>query len=143
MRANTSSHVNFVTVHRVACSINFQQAKMNRSLFYGVFIMIYKFKSQAAADVIMLEISGDHILFLLGREPSPQGIITVEQIPAAIAALEKAFDVHLAETIHDDKPLLPQEDSENDGVTIFHRITPFLELLRTSAQEGKDVVWGV
>ena len=105
--------------------------------------MIYKFKSQAAADVIMLEVSGDHILFLLGREPSPQGIITVEQIPAAIAALEKAFDVHLAETIHDDKPLLPQEDCENDGVTIYHRITPFLELLRTSAQEGKDVVWGV
>ena len=32
--------------------------------------MLYKFKSQAAADVIMMQPHGDKVLAALGREPS-------------------------------------------------------------------------
>lgn len=58
--------------------------------------MVYKFKSQAAADVIMLQINAEQMLAIVGKTPSPQGIITVEQIPAAIAALEAAVLAHEA-----------------------------------------------
>jgi hypothetical protein len=52
--------------------------------------MLYKFKSKAAGDVIMLGANGDHVLRLLGREPVPRGIFEVDAMPALIAALQSA-----------------------------------------------------
>lgn len=105
--------------------------------------MIYKFKSQAAADVIMLQANGDQMLSIVGKEPSAQGIITVAQIPAAIAALEAAIEVHeAAEAKRREHPELVVE-VEGDSIMLRQRAAPFIDLLKTSAQAGKDVVWGV
>jgi Domain of unknown function (DUF1840) len=105
--------------------------------------MIYKFKSQAAADVIMLKLNGDQMLAIIGKDPSPQGVITVAQIPAAITALEKAIVAH--ETAQSRRAAHPQVEveAEGDSVMLRQRAGPFIELLRSSAQAGKDVVWGV
>ena len=43
--------------------------------------MIYKFKSQATGDLIMTQPVGDRVLSLIGKSPSPQGIIEVDQMP--------------------------------------------------------------
>ena len=105
--------------------------------------MIYKFKSQAAADVIMLQLNGDQMLAIVGKEPSTQGIITVAQIPAAITALEAAIVAH--EAVQSRRAENPQMEVEieGDSVNLRQRAGPFIELLQTSAQAGKDVVWGV
>ena len=50
--------------------------------------MLYKFKSKAAGDLIMLGPNGDQVLRLVGREPAPQGIFEVEQMPGLVATLE-------------------------------------------------------
>lgn len=105
--------------------------------------MIYKFKSQAAADVIMLQINAEQMLAIIGKEPSAQGIVTVEQIPAAIAALEAAVVAHEAAPAAAKPDTAEQEGVEGDGVMLRHRAAPFIELLRISAEAGKDVVWGV
>ncbi len=94
--------------------------------------MLYKFKSQAGADVIMQAFNGDQTLALIGKEAAPQGIITLAQIPAAIAVLEAATASQPA--------LKPQED---EGADFLHYVGPFIDLLRVSLQAGKDVVWGV
>ena len=105
--------------------------------------MLYKFKSRAAGDVIMFELDGDQMLTIIGRKPSPQGIITVAQIPAAVAALEAAIAAHeAAESRHAEHPEVELE-AERDGVRLHARAAPFIELLRDSAQAGKDVIWGV
>lgn len=105
--------------------------------------MIYKFKSQAATDVIMLATNGDQMLHLIGKEPAPQGVITVEQMPAAIAALEAAVLAHeAAQAGREQNPALAEE-VQGDSVMLRQRAAPFIELLRCSAQAGKDVVWGV
>ncbi len=105
--------------------------------------MIYKFKSQATADVIMLQANGEQMLAIVGKEPSAQGIITVAQIPAAIAALEAAIAVHeAAEAKRRENPGLVVE-VEGDSIMLRQRAAPFIDLLRASAQAGKDVVWGV
>jgi cyclopropane-fatty-acyl-phospholipid synthase len=105
--------------------------------------MIYKFKSQAAAEVIMLQANGDQMLSIIGKEPSVQGIVTVDQIPAAIAALEAAIEVHEAAVAkRREHPELVVE-VEGDSVRLRDRAAPFIDLLKTSAQAGKDVVWGV
>ena len=52
--------------------------------------MIYKFKSKAAGDLIMLEPQGRRLLDIIGKDAGPKGIITAAQLAAAIAALEAA-----------------------------------------------------
>jgi cyclopropane-fatty-acyl-phospholipid synthase len=105
--------------------------------------MIYKFKSQAAGDVIMLQLNGDQMLTIIGKEPSPQGIITAEQIPAAIAALQAAIEVHEAAQARRAEHPEEQVEVEGDSVMLRHRAAPFIELLRLSAEARKDVFWGV
>lgn len=105
--------------------------------------MIYKFKSQFEGDVLMLEANGDQILNIIGRQPASQGIITAEQIPAAVMALETAINA-IASV---EPPALPhigtETDPNGDSVPLRHRAAPFIDLLRKSAHAGKDVVWGV
>ena len=42
--------------------------------------MLYKFKSQAAAEVIMLQPDAETLLKVIGKTPGAQGIVTVDQI---------------------------------------------------------------
>ena len=50
--------------------------------------MLYRFKSRASPDFVMLELHARQLLDIVGKAPAPQGIITVEQIPAAIVLLQ-------------------------------------------------------
>lgn len=108
---------------------------------------MYKFKSQAAADVIMLAPSGGQILDIIGKEHSPQGIVTVAQMPGAIQALEAAVEQEKAAAAahHAQAHGLDESRFEThvEGVSLAQRAAPFIELLRRSAEEGRDVVWGV
>lgn len=105
--------------------------------------MIYKFKSQADADVIMLEASGDQMLSIIGRQPSARGVVTVTQIPAAIAALEAAIIAHESAESHAADHPSGEPEVAGDSVRLRARAAPFIALLRTSELAGKDMVWGV
>jgi hypothetical protein len=96
--------------------------------------MIYKFKSPATGDVIMMGPQGDQLLRLLGREPAPKGIIEATAMPAAIAALQAAVDAEEA----------PQ-DQDNDKprpVGLRQRVWPMVEMLKRAHAAGKPVTWG-
>lgn len=105
--------------------------------------MIYRFKSQAVAELIMLQANGDQMLNLIGKNPGSQGIITVEQIPAAIAALEAAIVAHETAQADHAENLPLESDLAEGNVPLRHRAAPFIDLLKSSADAGKDVVWGV
>jgi cyclopropane-fatty-acyl-phospholipid synthase len=105
--------------------------------------MIYKFKSQADADVIMLEPNGDQMLTIIGRQPSAQGVITVAQIPEAIAALEASIIAHEAAESHEADNRAMKSPVADDGIRLRARAGPFIALLHSSGMAGKDVVWGV
>ena len=54
--------------------------------------MLYKFKSPITSDIIMLEANGQQVLRIMGKgDDLAKGIVTVEQLPGAIAALEQAI----------------------------------------------------
>lgn len=105
--------------------------------------MMYRFKSQAAADLIMLQANGDQLLTLIGKELTPQGIVTVDQIPAALAALDTAIAAHEAAQAHHPENLPLESDIAEGNVSLRHRAGPFMDLLKGSLKAGKDVVWGV
>jgi cyclopropane-fatty-acyl-phospholipid synthase len=120
-----------------------QSGRPSPCFLQGQSIMIYTFKSQASANVIMLEPNGDQMLTIVGKEPSAQGIITVAQIPSAIAALQAAIAQHEAvEAKRREQPGIVVE-VEGDSVLLRDRAAPFIDLLQTSVQAGKDVYWGV
>lgn len=105
--------------------------------------MIYKFKSQVAGDVIMLQSNGEQMLAIIGKEATPQGIITVAQVPAAVAALQQAIEVHEAALARRAQDPSQRVEVEGDSVRLRDRAAPFIDLLTQSAAAGKDVVWGV
>jgi cyclopropane-fatty-acyl-phospholipid synthase len=105
--------------------------------------MIYIFKSQASAELIMLQPDAEQLLTLIGKARGAQGIIAVQEIPAAIAALQTAIAAHEeAQACHAEN--LPLDSGVAEGnVPLRHRAAPFMDLLTCSAKAGKDVLWGV
>lgn len=107
--------------------------------------MLYRFKSKAGADVIMMADSADAVLRLIGREPAPQGILEagalagyIQQLEAGVAADEAQFQQAV-----DAAKAAGQPVPRRQGVTLRQRAWPLRELLQRSAKEGADVVWGV
>lgn len=113
--------------------------------------MLYKFKSRATADLIMLQPHGRRLLEIMGKSPDePHGIVTVAQIPAAIAALEAAVAADEAATPRNAADAAPHcedadpdddQDEGRDTVRLHQRAAPLIDMLRRSADEGCDVVW--
>lgn len=107
--------------------------------------MIYKFKSKAAGDVIMLGPNGDALMRAIGREPAPKGIIEPKDMPAAIAAIERA--------IADDEAARAEAEAEaaakgetlppREGVTPRQRLWPMVEMMRRACAANEPIVWGV
>jgi hypothetical protein len=105
--------------------------------------MIYQFRSKAGPDVIMLADLTKRIFDILGRPLDPRGILTVEQLPNLITALETAILKDLEERAK------VNEDSEN-GVEkpkladrLGQRAYPFLELMKQARSKEEPVMWGV
>jgi uncharacterized small protein (DUF1192 family) len=114
--------------------------------------MLYKFKSPAGADVIMTQGPAQHILAVIGKDASGPGIITAEQIPAAIAALraevarqekERAQARAAGHPVDDVSSQVADDPGHGDFVLFSQRVTPLIHLLELSLAENQGVVWGV
>ena len=107
--------------------------------------MLYKFKSKAAGDVIMLEPNGRRVLEIIGKDAGPKGIILPEQMSAAISTLEGA----IAKEEADQKALVDEAKAKGevppkfDGVSLRQRAVPFVDMLRRCQQANAEIVWGV
>lgn len=103
--------------------------------------MLYKFKSKASGDLIMLEPNGRRVLEIIGKDPGPKGIIEPAQMPGAIAALEAA----IAQEEADGKAAADAGEAvpKCEGVSLRQRAVPFVDMLRRSGAAGEPVVWGV
>lgn len=107
--------------------------------------MLYRFKSKAGADVIMMADSADAVLRLMGRSPAPQGIFEAAALPALVQALEAgvAADEGQFQRAVDEARATGQPAPRRQGVSLRQRAWPLHELMQRSAKEGTDVVWGV
>jgi Domain of unknown function (DUF1840) len=107
--------------------------------------MIYKFKSKAAGDVIMMGPAGDDVLHVIGKAPAATGIIEVASMPAAIAALEQAIAADEAIRAQAEKEAAAEGTKlgARDGVTLRQRAWPLVDMMKRSIGEKADVVWGV
>ncbi len=109
--------------------------------------MITTFKSKASGDVIMFGDVAENMMRVMGKEPTAQGIVTVEQLPDAISRLKQAIAEDKqarAQAAGDERP---QYEAAPGGkrpyVAFAERAVPLLELLEASLRKSVPVVWGV
>lgn len=110
--------------------------------------MIVIFKSPAAGDVIMFGDVAHRLMNVMGKEATPQGTVTVEQLPDAIARVRAAIDLDKQSRAGLQDEELPESEASGDGgkrpfVSLAQRAAPLLELLQWSLKKKKPVVWGV
>jgi hypothetical protein len=107
--------------------------------------MLYKFKSKAAGDLIMLEPNGRRVLEIIGKDTGPQGIILPDEMPGAITALEAAIAKEEADeqAMADEAKAKGETPPRSDVVSLRQRAVPFLDMLRRCQTAGKEIVWGV
>jgi Domain of unknown function (DUF1840) len=113
--------------------------------------MLYKFKSKATGDLIMLEPQGKQILKLIGKEPGAKGIILPAEMLAAIDALHAAVEQEEL-AIQAAKEAARAPDTQTDAIPVAdgprtislkQRVVPVIDMLRRAHAEDKEVVWGV
>ena len=115
---------------------------------YAGSTMIYKFKSKATGDLIMLQPNGEAILKIIGKADAEQlrrGIVLPEELEGAIRALQAAVaDEEQA------RAMLVQQ-ARADGQTpppaptlgLRQRSLPFIQMAQRCLAEKKEIVWGV
>ena len=108
--------------------------------------MLYKFKSRAAADLIMLEPNGRRVLQIIGKPVDErQGILQPQDMMAAIAALEAAITQEEArqKTAREEAVARGEEPVKAEDISLRQRATPFIDMLRRCQKADTVIVWGV
>jgi hypothetical protein len=100
--------------------------------------MLFTFRSKACAEFYMLGSHAAILLDLIGKPAAATGIITTEQLPEAIAAIEAAIGRAPAPTPPDDDEGV--RDLPRD-VGLAQRAWPLLDMLRKARSKGADVIW--
>ena len=115
--------------------------------------MLFKFKSKACADLIMLEADGRRILQAMIGSDTVKGIVPVSDLPQALARLEGAVaqDEALRKAHADNAAARAAgqvQAAENEEVALpsirrAQRAAPMLKMIRRCMAEEADLVWGV
>lgn len=106
------------------------------------------FRSDAGADVMMFDDIGTRMLEIIGKQANDhQGVITVEQLPAAIATLRAAADadkIRQQQVTEDDRPRteVPPSGMPRPFVSFYQRAVPLIELFERASRRAKPVFWG-
>ena len=107
--------------------------------------MLYKFKSKATGDLILLEPQGRQFLQLIGKAVEPKGIIEPENMQAAISALQEAVKAQEAAQAQ----AIAQAKAEGhappsfDAISLRQRSKPIIDMLERCLKAGQPIVWGV
>ena len=115
--------------------------------------MLFKFKSQACADLIMLEADGRRLLkAMLGDDPV-KGIVRVADLPQALArldaavaqdeALRRAQAEKAAARAAGQDVAAEEEDTALPAIRLAQRAAPMQKMLKRCMAEEADLVWGV
>ena len=107
--------------------------------------MLYKFKSKAAGDLILLEPQGKQFLQIIGKAPGPQGIIEAAEMLDAIAALQQAVthqETAQAQAAAEAKAQ-GQTPPRLEAISLRQRAKPIIDMLQRCHKAGQAIVWGV
>lgn len=106
--------------------------------------MLYRFKSQATADLVMLGADAQGALRLIGKDLTPEGAISPDQLPRAIDILQRAWREDHALRLKEEKSApepLPDADDADPDVRLSQRLVPLVSMLEQANKADVAVVW--
>lgn len=103
--------------------------------------MLITFKSDAHSDVIMFGNVGQHMLQILGKDPlDARGIVTVAQLPGAIATLQAAIEAD-RENARKRPHAEGSAQIAEPAIGLATRAVPLLTLLQHAERAAVAVIW--
>jgi Domain of unknown function (DUF1840) len=106
------------------------------------------FRSKAAGEIYMFAETAHRLLDIIGKSDTPQGVITADQVPDALARLIEAVEAEKAQQAQ-----AAQERAESEQgsgapggerpITLSQRAFPLIEMLRAAEKRKVDITWGV
>lgn len=107
--------------------------------------MAFKFRSQATEDLLMLQAHAQQVLQLIGKDAAGSGILTPQDMPAALATLRalpepnaQVDEASAAAQDEDDK-----EPAPGESVSLRKRAWPFVQMIERAQLANQPIVWGV
>jgi rubrerythrin len=108
------------------------------------------FRSKAAGEIFMFAETARRILAIIGKEDTPRGVISAEQVGDALSRLTAAVEEEKAqikqsreETEQAQRRGEPAAEEGARAITLVQRAHPLLEMLREAQKKRVDVTWGV
>ena len=106
------------------------------------------FRSKAAGEIYMFAETARRIFDILGKDDTPRGVITADQVPDALARLTAAVDaekeaLRAAQKQSDEAERRGDEAAAARAVSLAQRAFPLIEMLRAAQKKKVDVTWGV
>jgi hypothetical protein len=107
--------------------------------------MLVRFSSQATANLLMFDDVARTLLMVIGKSPTQRGVITVDDMPAAL--------VHLRTLIEHEKRLKqgrePREEmpipdvgiEPHELIGLSVRAQPLIKTLEQALREKKEITW--
>lgn len=109
--------------------------------------MSYTFKSAVTGDLIMLKEPAEHILKLIDKSATPEGIITTDQIDHALDNLKQAIELEsVANELKDElfpfeKHLEESDTKKGQCISLKRRAWPLIEMLKKCKAQNADMIW--
>ncbi|GAB2905454.1 DUF1840 domain-containing protein [Paraburkholderia jirisanensis] len=108
--------------------------------------MLITFKCRAAPDVVMLENLAQYLVGIIGKRLGERGVITHDELPAAISKLEAAVATDKQERAEHEGHFHENEEGHEHHeipIGLAQRAYPFLDMMRAAQKENSDIMWGV
>lgn len=103
--------------------------------------MLISFKSSGAGDVMMFGEVASRMLEVMGKDATAKrGVITVEQLPAAIEKLRAAATADKAQPV----AVADDQNETTDAtakVSFAQRAVPLIDLLSSALRDDEPVIW--
>ena len=108
------------------------------------------FKSAVTGDLTLLSESAEKILSIMGKQPTPTGIITSKQIDHALLMLQQAIAVEKRGETASSPPakdnFVEKEDAKADGwadnsISLKQRAWSFINMLEACNSSNTDIIW--
>lgn len=107
--------------------------------------MLYRFRSKACADVLMLGPHAQRLLQIMGKPEAASGVLLPPDMPLAIQRLEEAA----AQEVAAHREASAQAEAEGRAppslpeVGLRQRTAPLVQMMRLALAEDVPVIWGV
>jgi Domain of unknown function (DUF1840) len=103
--------------------------------------MLYKFKSKAAGDVIMLAPQGQRVMEAWGKVVGAPGIVRAADLPAAIAEAAASAEIAERERVTQEALTKGEPKPLFDPLTLAVRFSPLIDHMKRAIQEQADLTW--